>query len=480
MGRYAAAAYGGGIHWLVLQTTEFCEPERNKIRIIAIADERRLETTFVPDGHVAAWVALQTVRDRTKDIFDVRAWVMTGRFSGDRADRLVFQTNPQSVEDAKNAADLREGLLAERWYKSYSGLRRNPMLTVGPDGEVTLCWEVRVEAEQSHTRGHLMCRVLQGDNTWGPRHALHRGGCGYAVPPGCGPEGVGAWFLDFSQPVQKMLSHVVVAAPPGPDRRRPGDPWARWSPAVVRRKDEPRHGVRVGEKTYHLFWADTHCHSGFSPDAEGEVDELVERNVEVCSSWRVCMEETDVTMKQLLGGRRLGFIGSSDGHRCVPGLGGALTGVYAEALARESLHEVYTARRLVATQVARVVVHMRVSGAFIGESGNSDGAPLIDLIVEAPGPIECVDVIRNGSVLVSARSGCPRHEIHAMDPEAAVGRHFYFARVKMVGDPSWGIGPERRDLRAHSTEGEYPHNLARARGVFAWSSPIWITVTSGR
>ncbi len=52
----------------------------------------------------------------------------------------------------------------------------------------------------------------------------------------------------------------------------------------------------------------------------------LEWNVEVCSSWRVYIEELDFTLNQLRQGHRFGFIGSSDTHRSVPGLGGGADG----------------------------------------------------------------------------------------------------------------------------------------------------------
>ena len=60
-----------------------------------------------------------------------------------------------------------------------------------------------------------------------------------------------------------------------------------------------------------------------------------DRLVEVCSSWRVCIEEADFIIKRLLSGDRFGFVGSSDSHRACPGMGGALTGLYASELTLE-------------------------------------------------------------------------------------------------------------------------------------------------
>src|SRR5262245_30692494 len=65
-----------------------------------------------------------------------------------------------------------------------------------------------------------------------------------------------------------------------------------------------------------------------------------EANWEVCSGWGVHL--ADPVMHQqyidaLKHGRRMGFIGNSDNHRRNPGLGGALTGIWASALTREAI-----------------------------------------------------------------------------------------------------------------------------------------------
>lgn len=79
----------------------------------------------------------------------------------------------------------------------------------------------------------------------------------------------------------------------------------------------------------------------------------------------------------------------------VPGLGGALTGLYATALAPEALFDAYRQRRTLAMQGFFAYVDFRVNGVLIGSETTSAGPPEIEATVETPEPIEFVDVIRD-------------------------------------------------------------------------------------
>ncbi|MCK5801998.1 MAG: hypothetical protein KAI66_04160, partial [Lentisphaeria bacterium] len=204
----------------------------------------------------------------------------------------------------------------------------------------------------------------------------------------------------------------------------------------------------------------------------------VDRNVEILSSWLVCMAESDFTTKQLQEGHRFGFIGSSDSHRANAGLGGAWTGVYAEELTPESLAEAYRARRLVATQGFPIFIDFRVGDNFVGEEGQCQGAPAIHAKIQALEPIETIEVMRDGECIHTIDSPGEQASIDFRDEAAVPGSHFYFLQIKLVGDTSYNIeATENSDRVFDGGAGRYPHNLARARGVFAWTSPVWLDVT---
>lgn len=206
------------------------------------------------------------------------------------------------------------------------------------------------------------------------------------------------------------------------------------------------------------------------------IDQERDWNVEICSSWRICMEESDFTLKQLLQGKKFGFVGSSDTHRAVPGLGGALTGIYAKALTPEALFDAYRHRRTIATQGFEIFIDFRVAGTFIGGETECSATPDIDACVRAYREIEFVEVIRDGKAVFRESPGQSECEFKAKDDSVEAGEHFYFLRVKLVGDPSFNTDPGEKSLKAFSNSGNYRHNLARARGVFAWTSPVWVTI----
>jgi hypothetical protein len=208
-------------------------------------------------------------------------------------------------------------------------------------------------------------------------------------------------------------------------------------------------------------------------------DPRFDRNTEVCSSWRICIEENDCTLRQLAAGHRLGFIGSSDTHRMVPGLGGALTGIIATELTPEALVGAYQNRRLIATSGAFVFLDVRVAGALPGQQADGSGPPAVEMRISAPEPIETVHVFRDAEAVREWRPGSRSFEqVWTDDQISGTGLHSYFVRVKLVGDPSFNRPdtPSDRLPRPFDRSGPYGHNLARARGVFAWSSPAWVRV----
>jgi hypothetical protein len=206
------------------------------------------------------------------------------------------------------------------------------------------------------------------------------------------------------------------------------------------------------------------------------IDSQVDKNVEIISSWRVCMAENDFNIKQLLAGRKFGFAGASDAHRANPGLGCAWTGVYAEKLTPEALAEAYRARRLVATQGFPIHIDFRVNGVFIGREFNSSSQKVeIDIEVEAPWKIESLKLKRNQKCIHEWFPGDISLKSRYSD-QPAPGEHFYYIEIKLEGDPGYNVDPKENSYITFSKEGKYPHNLCPARGVFAWTSPIWLTI----
>lgn len=543
-----------------------------------------------------AWLAVSLVHDEALGIYDRQTSGLCARIEGKAVHLLEDRDSPW---DSRFAADLREGLLATEIPDGHHGLRRNLQPCLWND-RLWLCWELRTEMAGGRPRGQrhgLLVGRAWENGVWSPTRLLHRDMLSYSLTDRAGAGDVPVWFIDFHGTDAHVPRFETVALGDlGVFDRRDARQWARWKPASRPAASASRDSVALRGETMDLFWADTHCHSGLSADAEGELDELVafgrdvagldimaivdndyyptkaltgaewevvqatarhhtragrfilfpayeytyhrasllerngsdfnhryvmyppsggplvrrtdpggasdtalvqslkgtdallvahhntwelldpdlDRTVEVCSSWRICIEECDFIVRQLRAGVKFGFVGSSDSHRMVPGLGGALTGVFADELTPEAVLDAYRRRRLIATSGCRMLIDFRVADCFIGEEGQVEGKPRVTGRIRAPREIEQVNVIRDGEVI---RQLTPATDVVELDftDDAAIGRHVYFVKVKLVGDPSFNIGTEDlQDYRPFQMAGRYPANWARADGCFGWSSPIWV------
>ncbi|MCF6175246.1 MAG: hypothetical protein L3J71_05735 [Victivallaceae bacterium] len=552
------------------------------------------ERWFCPDavsnnrGQIfLAWVVMQETADKL-GIVDHSSFSMVGQLKHGKLEILKNYNN-------RVVADLREGLLASDIYKGYLGLRRNPRLSTDSNGHLWCFWEVRLEAEATALSGHLAGRCFDGEN-WSEPALIANLGYGYAtaicfdgktLPVACfkfeakGMDIVNIETID----IDRQQSYVINEGK-----------WARWGEFNIPKLIKNRRAVKVNNSQYSMFWADTHCHSNFSADAEGEPDEIIhyardiagldalcvidndfypnkslspaewqihqefsrhftrtgefvlfpgyeftyhrhdlspdfnhrcviypgpagqmfrridqgsetdkemlaqlkqtngmcyphhctyellaadkEWNVEICSSWRAVLAECDFSIQQLKAGHKFGFIGSSDAHRANPGLGGALTGLFATELTPEALFDAYQNRRIIATQGFAVFIDFRVAGLFIGSQGNITKSPLITAAIEAPDSIEAIEIFRDGEIIHRATPGNSTYQLSFTDNAATAGNHFYFLRLKLVGAAGLNGDPSLNSRRPFEMDSDYPHNLAKARGVFAWTSPIWLCLVA--
>ncbi len=534
-------------------------------------------------------LVVQDVIDDELGIVDHGVFAPVARFDGDRLSLLHDGDHP---EDPRIVADLRDGLLAETLYKGHVGLRRNPQLALDEAGRPVCFWESRRESPDSGVTARLIARRHDGQR-WQQPVSLCDDGYAWSVAGSVEADTAAVAFLRFTESDRDVIQTrplPLVGEPVEFDPAR----WNRWRKVTLRPPDKPRRTLDVDGQGYRLVWADTHVHSVFSADAEGEPDELVhfardvagldavclidndyyphkaltepewrvhqalaahftrpgefvflpgyeftyhradldpdfnhrcvifprtgplqrridpesgtdaemiaglretggmayphhcsyalldeavEWNIEACSSWRVCLEETDFTLGQLRQGRRIGFVGSSDTHRMVPGLGGARTGLWVTELTPEGLFEGYRSRRCLATQGRNVLIDFRVNGRVMGStvSVGSTGLADCEVYVKAPGDIEFVDLVCDGEARrLADRPG--RTFEHRRAETIGPGGHFLFVRVKLLGDASFNVEgePVGNPLKPFSQDSRYPHNLARAQGPFAWSSPVWV------
>jgi len=576
-----------------------------KIKIFSNKNERLLMPKLYAhnDTVYLLGTALQEVCD-DKGIFDHRAYAFTAIYKNGSLRHLKG-----SGKDADSimSADLREGLLAETAYMGYHGLRRNPMLSFSKNGTVYLFYEMMKEKERDCQNGHLMMRTLCSGGIWDNPRIIHSGGYSFSVPSiipsdsgknsSADANSVPIAYFDYTKNEMDLLQTACISPVTATVYNTESFRFTRWYTARPDQILKDRTPVTASGGPYRMYWADTHCHSVLSPDAEGEVDELInyardfagldavcitdndfypfkaltvpewnmhealaerytvpgsftvfpgyeytfhrrdlpqkfnhrivfyprsggklrrridpgsmkdsemlaqlketnavayphhvtyeitnpdtDRNVEIISSWRVYMAEADFTKKQLLSGQRVGFIGSSDSHRAAPGMGGAWTGIYARSLDPEDLAEAYRARRLIATQGFPIFVDFRAGEAFIGEETeyetDSGGGIPVYAEVRAHKNIEYVKLYRDAISIHEVNPGKKKIKFNFTYPENDRNVHFYYLEIKLTGDPSFNLNPAENSLKRFDPfNGPYPHNLARARGVFAWTSPVWV------
>jgi len=189
-------------------------------------------------------------------------------------------------------------------------------------------------------------------------------------------------------------------------------------------------------------------------------DDDLERNIEICSGWGNWMRRPKFVAQlhdTLNRGFRMGLFGGSDNHERNPGLGGALTGLWAEANTREAVFEAFRQRRCFATTGLRPRLRFDVSGIFMGGDGTTD-LPVVNVSVQCETPVARIEIVRDGEVVSARESNDTEFAWTWRDETCPPGNHFYYTHVRFRG--------ETPDL---------PWNLAPPFGADAWTSPAWVT-----
>lgn len=182
-------------------------------------------------------------------------------------------------------------------------------------------------------------------------------------------------------------------------------------------------------------------------------------NVEICSGWAQYIRDSENINEHLKRGRKFGFVGGSDNHRRNPGLGGALTGLYATELTLKGLIEAFKAGRSFVTDGNHCVAKIWVNGAFMGGVKEIKGIPEIKIEIQGEEDIKAVNLIRNGEIIKEYAGGGRHFEKVYRDNDIHPGYNFYYISVEQ--NIPW------RD---------YQSNIAPARGPYAWTSPVWVHV----
>ena len=179
-----------------------------------------------------------------------------------------------------------------------------------------------------------------------------------------------------------------------------------------------------------------------------------EANMEVVCGWGDYINSSDCFHEHLERGFRAGFVGTSDGHRRTPGLGGGLTGLWVKDFTLAGIIEAMRSRRCYATAGARIGLKFWVNEAFMGERLPAADSYCARVAVDAPREVESLEVFGDGEVVASLANLPARFEVQIDGLPAC---RWYYVKLTMPG------GFPR-----------YPSNIAPAEGPWAWSSPVFV------
>lgn len=182
-----------------------------------------------------------------------------------------------------------------------------------------------------------------------------------------------------------------------------------------------------------------------------------EAAIEVTAGWGIYFLNPGRIHAALNAGSRKAFIGTSDSHRRNPGLGGGLTGIYAEDSSDTKILEAYRDRRMFATTGSRVLIEARLNGVLMGRDVPVSGPARLDLRVDSPRTVKRVVLVRDGTEIKSF-PGEGRRELQLGHEDAtSPGKTtWYYWRIELDGPGT-----------------NYRGNAATAEGNLAWSSPLW-------
>jgi hypothetical protein len=221
------------------------------------------------EGVLNQWNTIQVANRRDNQ------WVITGS------------------KEKPDIADLRHSLLPQieppGETPGYQGHSRVPIL-VEDQGNLWLLWERKIIQDgASSGSGELIGRKFDGRSWLEPVH-LHQGLVQYTIPGSAMAENNRLTILGMDTQLKyKMLNLDLTQGAEYQETRFLG-----WSPVELPLRDfGPRRSIQLNGQTYHLYWGDLHVHTALTPDAEGEVDELMHFARDKAKIDVVVMQEND-------------------------------------------------------------------------------------------------------------------------------------------------------------------------------------------
>ena len=145
-------------------------------------------------------------------------------------------------------------------------------------------------------------------------------------------------------------------------------------------------------------------------------------------------------------GYRLGFVGSGDTHDGHPGLGhlatgtGGLAAILSEARTREGVLAAMRARRTYATSGPRIILRFSVDTTPMGGTlppSKAGDLHTVAIRVIGTAPIERLDLVRSGRVIVTAEQDQPEVQWATRIERLAAGEYVYVRVVQRDGGLAW-------------------------------------------
>ena len=179
------------------------------------------------------------------------------------------------------AAELTQGLVAQIEPRAvatggYLGRRTAPMLIERRDA-VWLLWERKTNHRGStpNVVGDLIGRPCI-NGRWQSPALLHSGRVDYHLPHPSHAADDKLVLLGSQLPRNNRRVYHRLIADMSKTRPFKQEAWTGWRKVELPIQSEltERRSIRQGDKTLQLYWADLHCHSALTCDAEGEHDEL--------------------------------------------------------------------------------------------------------------------------------------------------------------------------------------------------------------
>lgn len=252
-------------------------PSRRPPEQISPPGQHALQATVLgtPAGLYAAWLEKEDVMGGEGIISQWHTLRAARRHAG-RWHAVV------DAGGSRVGAELTQGLMAMLEPNisptgGYMGRRTDPMLLCQED-RIWLLWERKTD-HQGRTpfaAGDLIGRPIDGTR-WGTPLVLRQGLVDYHVVDPAVSDNGRCLVVASELPRNVRRRYHLLTVPLEAAAQWELQPWTGWKPVSLPLDKSPRarHSVHVGGKKYQLYWADLHCHTGLTSDAEGAHDELL-------------------------------------------------------------------------------------------------------------------------------------------------------------------------------------------------------------